>query len=291
MKVKLLLLTVLVFLFGLFVVVRFYFLNEQNVFGKVKVLSTPESTIFINNLVVGKTPFEDKYKVGEYIIKLIPEKTATETASWQGKIKVFRNALTYVNRELGNSDISSAGEIFTIKKMETRPKNSSLGEIYVETEPQGAIIFLDNDEKGVAPLILSDVIKGDHELSVEMPGFLRRTQKVNVDGGYRVQAIFKLAIDENQKRLSDLGKEEKKSTDSAKTNAGTPKKEVVVIKETPTGWLRVRVEPSVSASESAKVNPGETFDFIEEQEGWYKIEYEKGKAGWVYSQYAEKKEE
>ena len=48
-------------------------------------------------------------------------------------------------------------------------------------------------------------------------------------------------------------------------------------------------EPSTSASESAKVNPGEKYALIEEKNSWQKIEYETGKFGWVSAQYTEKK--
>lgn len=284
MRKKLVLLLVLLLMFGIFILVRFYILNNQNVYGQLQINSSPSASVFINNIAAGRTPFKDKYKSGEYILKLIPEKTATETASWQGKIQIYKNALTYVNRELGTSDLASAGEVFTITKMEKPPQNSSLGEIFVETEPQGAIVYLDNDEKGVAPLILTDVVKGDHELSVFMPGFLRRTQKVNVDPGHRVNASFKLAFDPNQKRLSSITPVPTKEASAS----GTTQKERVRILETPTGWLRVRAEPSVDASESAKVDPGETFDILEEREGWYKIEYELQSTGWIYSQYAQK---
>lgn len=286
MKGKLILLTLLLLGFGVFVFVKFYILDKQNIFGRVKVISSPVASVFMDNLAVGKTPFEQKYKVGEFILKLIPEGTATETATWQGKVKIYKNALTYVNRELGSSDVTSAGEIFTSTKMEKAPKSGDLGEIYVETEPQGAIIYLDNDEKGVAPLILSEVGKGDHELSVFMPRFIRRTQKVNVDPGYKVNALFKLSIDQSSGSTvaaGDKQTEKKEATDSAKTTKST-----ILIKDTPTGFLRVREEPSITASEEARVKPGDQFDLLEESLGWFKIEYEKGKQGWVYSQYAEK---
>ncbi|OGK11830.1 hypothetical protein A2954_05600 [Candidatus Roizmanbacteria bacterium RIFCSPLOWO2_01_FULL_37_12] len=286
MKGKLILLTLLLLGFGIFVFVRFYILDNQNAFGRVKIVSSPVASVFVDNLAVGKTPFEQKYKVGEYMLKLIPEGTATDTASWQGKIKIYKNALTYVNRELGSSDLTSAGEIFTTTKMEESPKTSNTGEIYVETEPQGAIIYLDNDEKGVSSLILSEVTKGDHELSVFLPRFLRRTQKINVDSGYRVNAVFKLAIDQSSPTVSptDTKKNEKPEATASATTTGTK----IIISDTPTGFLRVREEPSISASEAAQVKPGNSFDLLEEQNGWYKIEYEKGKEGWVYSQYAEK---
>src|SRR3989339_5411 len=158
MKNKLMLLLVLVILFAGFVLIRYFIFDKSNEYGKLKVISSPGASVFVNNAIIGKTPFDEKYKVGEYLLKLIPEGTATETAPWNGKINVYKNALTYVNRELGSSDVFTAGEIFTTQKMPEPPKNSNFGEIYVETEPQGAIVTLDNDEKGVAPLVLQDVL-------------------------------------------------------------------------------------------------------------------------------------
>lgn len=279
-KRKLTLLLILVLLFIGFVAVRFFIFDKQNEYGKLKIISSPTASVFLNSALIGKTPYEDKYKVGEYLLKLIPETTATDTASWNGKINIYKNSLTYVNRELGSSDIASSGEIFTTAKMTKKPQNAGSGEVYIETEPQGAIITLDSDEKGVAPAIMENVLRGDHELSVFMPGFFRRTQKVNVDPGYRVNAAFKLAIDQS----SSLAKatEDKQATDSAKTT-----KTKIIIRDTPTGWLRVREEPSLNASESGKVNPGESFDLIDEQDGWYKIKID-GKEGWVSSQYSSK---
>ena len=280
MKNKMSLLLILVVLFVGFVAVRFFILDKQNEYGKLKIISSPTASVFLNSTLIGKTPYEDKYKVGEYLLKLIPETAATDTASWNGKINIYKNSLTYVNRELGSSDIASAGEIFTTTRMTKQPQKSESGEIYVETEPQGAIITLDSDEKGVAPAIMENVMKGDHELSVFMPGFFRRTQKVNVDPGYRVNAAFKLAIDESATPIKVA--ENKQATDSAKTT-----KTKITIKDTPTGWLRVREEPTLNASESGRVNPGETFELLDEQDGWYKINLD-GKEGWVSSQYSTK---
>lgn len=289
MKNKLLLLLFLIFLFVGFIAIRFFILDKKNVYGKIKINSSPTASIFINNVIIGKTPYEDKYKVGEYLLKLIPEGVATETASWNGKINVYKDALTYVNLELGSSDIFTAGDIFTTEKMKESPKNPNYGEIYVETEPQGAIVTLDNDEKGVAPLILQDVTYGDHELSVFMPGFFRRTQKVNINSGYRVNGLFKLALDQSQKQIVDI---EKESTKSAKTG-----KVFVTINNNPQGWLRVREDASINATEEAKVKIGEKYEFIEEKNGWYKIKFNDNKnglvegsftEGWISKEYATK---
>lgn len=282
MKVKLILLTVLVLLFVSFIGYKFFTISNKNVFGKLKIICSPTSSVFIDNVAIGRTPYEDKYKTGEFILKLIPEGNATETASWQGKIKIYKNAMTYVNRELGSSDLSSAGEIFTITRMDESPKSPDRGEIYVETDPNGAIVTLDNEEKGVAPLVLTDVLKGEHELSVNMPGFFKRTQKINVEARYRVNAAFKLAIDQSQSPpTKPTGEKE------ATSSAGVKKKTMILIKDTPTGWLRVRVDASLNASESGKVNPGEKYELLDEKDGWYQIKIAT-QEGWISSVYSEK---
>jgi len=61
---------------------------------------------------------------------------------------------------------------------------------------------------------------------------------------------------------------------------------------TPTGFLRVRSEPSTAGEEVAQVDPGDRFPYLETDEdtGWFKIEYEDGEEGWVSNQYAKKVE-
>src|SRR3989338_9930278 len=98
MKKKLILLGILVLLFSGIVAFRYFMCDSQNTFGRLKIVSSPSAGIFIDNAGIGKTPYEEKYKVGENMLKLIPEGDATTTASWQGKIKIYKNALTYVNR-------------------------------------------------------------------------------------------------------------------------------------------------------------------------------------------------
>lgn len=292
MKKKILFLLLLIFLFAAFLGIRFFLMDRQNANGRLKIVSTPAASVFIDNVPIGKTPYEEKQREGEFIIKLIPEKGEgdAQISSWQGKVKINKNTLTYVNRELGGNDLTSAGEIFTVVKMAEKPKNKNYGEIYVESEPSGAIVYLNNDEKGVTPLILQEVLKGDHELSIYMPGFLRRTQKINVDGSYRVNAGFKLALDPTQKTLDQTLNEtrKKEATKSAALKEATASAQIV-IGETPTGWLRVRSEPSISATEIGRVNAGEKYPLIEEQINWYKIKLETLE-GWISAEYATKDE-
>lgn len=60
---------------------------------------------------------------------------------------------------------------------------------------------------------------------------------------------------------------------------------------TGTGWLRVRSEPNLSATEVTKVDVGETFELLEETAGWVKIRLPAGADGWVSRDFIEKIEE
>ncbi len=284
MKEKIILFTVLLFGFLIFLGMRILIINNSENYGVLKVEATPIASIFLNSLNIGKTPFNDKVKEGEYIIKLIPE--ATESASWQGKIQIYKNIKTYVNLELGSSDINTSGEIITMRPIrEKYPKNK--GQIEVITEPQGAIVYLDNEEKGISPLILDEVPLGIYEVSVFRPGFFKRIQKINTENRYRVILNFKLAIDQT----SDFYKKTEGEKNNQATESTKIKKEYAIIKENELGFLRVREKPTIYSSEAARVKPGDKFEILEEDQGWYKISYEQGKEGWVSSLYVEKKEE
>jgi uncharacterized protein YgiM (DUF1202 family) len=62
----------------------------------------------------------------------------------------------------------------------------------------------------------------------------------------------------------------------------------VIILSTPTGFLRVRQDSSITSTEISQINPGETYSLLEEKTGWYKIKLTDGKEGWISSQYATK---
>ncbi|OGK19670.1 hypothetical protein A3D80_02055 [Candidatus Roizmanbacteria bacterium RIFCSPHIGHO2_02_FULL_40_13b] len=296
MKKKLGLLLILTLGFIIFSFVSVFLLNKEHA-PELKILSSPRATVFLDNVNIGKTPIEGFVVIaGDHILRLDPDKVATETASWQGKISAFKNSRTYVDRQLGSGDISSSGVVFAVRPMDKKPEKGGSGEIEVQTDPTGAIVYLDNDEKGIASLVLENVPAGEHELSIYSPGFIRRSQKIKLTSGFRIIGEIKLAIDPSYQKV-EAPPDVNEATPSATTitpgtsPTPTPQKitgKSVKILETPTGWLRVRESPSLGATEYAKVNSGDTFELLEEQSGWVKITYEKGKSGWVSAQYTEK---
>lgn len=62
----------------------------------------------------------------------------------------------------------------------------------------------------------------------------------------------------------------------------------VEISNTSVGFLRVRGGPSTGNAEVGRVKPGEKFEVLEENNGWYKIEFDTDKTGWVSGTYTRK---
>lgn len=285
---------ILILGFGVFLVFKFL-INSNQVSANLKILSIPQATIFLESQHLGKTPYEDKTKAGEYTLKLIPESGASNLSSWETKIKLNPGVLTYINHEFGDQELTSAGEILTLEKI--AGKNS---EIAVLSTPDGAQVNLDGSDRGVTPLVLSEIEPGDHEISLSASGYVDRAIKVKTSPGFKLIASFQLAMStipnpSATPSASPVASGSPKPTPktSPKPSASPSsslKRPYVKILETPTGWLRVRVEPDKNATEAAKVNPGETYSLLGEQSGWYKIKYQETSEGWISGQYAEKYE-
>ncbi|MBI2611772.1 PEGA domain-containing protein [Candidatus Gottesmanbacteria bacterium] len=255
-----------------------YFTQISGGLAGLKVTSIPPSSVYLGDKLIGRTPYEDKVSSGEQVFKLIPEGTGNNAVTWQTRIDLNSGVLTFVNRELGDTELSSAGEILTLEKITEKD-----AQIAVITNPDGSVISLDGQEKGTSPLIMRNVTSGDHDITISSPGFLSRTLKVKATEGYKLMATFQLA-------LADKSATTAGETTGDKDISKDKKGNFVVISDTPTGFLRVRTEPSTSSSEAAQVKPGERFKYLEEQDGWYKIIYEEGKEGWISGRYAEKEE-
>lgn len=267
--------------------------------GELQIDSQPTASVFLDNKLLGRTPFKDKVTAGEYNLKIVPESNLNQLAPWEGKIKVGANLLTYVNSSLAESELNSAIEVLWLEKI-----SSKQSEISLVTNPDGASIVVDNETKGVTPLSIADVPAGDHTVNITSPGFLTRTLKIKTTPSYKVIASVKLALatggpseaspsatpTPSAKPTPTLTVKPTKSATSSAATVPDPPKPFVIIKDTPTGFLRVRLEPSTAATEAARVNPGEKYTLIGSQDGWYQIKYDGTNKGWISGTYAEKVE-
>lgn len=275
--------------------------------GIIRVTSTPSASVFIDNKQAGKTPYESKVAAGEVNIKLVPDATITQLSSWEGKLSVASNTLTYVNRDLAPTDLSSAGEVLSLEKISS--KNS---EISVTSTPDSATVLLDNENKGVTPIAITGVTAGDHALTLTSTGFLTRTIRIKTTAGYKLDVLVQLALSSFELPSEATASPTPEATPGRSTPKPTAKltptptkkvapseteiaKPYVLVGDTPTGFLRVRMEPSTAATEAARVKPGEKFPFVSEKTDskgttWFEVTYEDELTGWVSSQYAEKVE-
>lgn len=69
--------------------------------------------------------------------------------------------------------------------------------------------------------------------------------------------------------------------------ASLPKTAVKRLKvnQTSVGYLNVRSEASSASKLTAKINPGQVYEYTEQKNGWYKIVLPTGQNGWVSGQY------
>ena len=276
--------------------------------GELKVESQPSASVFLDDKHIGRTPIgKTSYKIdsGEYTLKITPDTGTVTLANFQEKIKITPNTLTYVDVTLSESELTTSSYVLGLEKM-----TGNKAEISVVSTPDGANILLDDEPKGVSPMIISDLTPGDHTLSIISRGFTQRTIKIKLNAGYRLIAGVRLALAPGGSSVAtDVTATPSATTTPAKptpkgspsvTPTGSPKvtstkaivadpaKPYALIKDTPTGFLRVRGDAATTSAELARVKPGEKYTIIEEKSDWFKIQLEATKSGWISSQYAQK---
>ena len=291
MSKKKLLLALLIafFLLGLGLATKFLYLDRHNnQVSALRVYSTPKADLYINDQIAGKTPYSnEKMAPGEYKLKLIATGATGTFFPWETKIKLTSSSLTYVSRDIGPSDDESGGQILWLEKIST-DKNAQFA---VVSDPDRAKVSIDGVERGTASTIIKDIPLGNHEVTISLDGYSDQIIKAKIMAGFRVNAAVNLA----RANISTLATAVlpvasssatiQTATESAASN--NFKKPYVLVKETGTGFLRVRTEPSISATEAGKVKPGDKYTLLSESTGWTKIQISTS-SGWVSDQYIEK---
>ena len=263
---KKIVLIIIVFVSIVFILLRFMpilisqYLGIETKAG-VKILSQPQqSAVFINNEEVGKTPYEDAdLSAGEYNIRI-----QNSDFLWQGVVKLNAGTITIVNRDLSKDPISSAGEILTLEKGKG---------VTIVSKPVAAEVEINGKNHGQTPISL-DLSSAEHTINLSHTNYLNRSIRAFVPENYKLVINADLAISE-----ADLS--------SINTPTITQTAEVLV-KNTPTGFLRVRDKPSLNGLEIGRVNPGEKLILLEELSGWVRIRMANEKEGYVSSAYISK---
>jgi len=277
----------------------------------LSVTTTPKATVFLDGEHLGQTPYyNEKLKSGEFVLKIVPESTGQALNPWEGRVNLSPGILTVVNRELGLTADSSSGEILSFEPLADKAAVS----ISVVTTPDGAVVNLDGEPRGYAPLLIDNLSEGDHVLTISSTGYQEKTIKSKTVKGNKLIASVQLARDTSLPDDDDVVAEDE-NTESATPSASpkaTPKtspktspkastddemaRPYVQIIDDP-GWVRVRTGPGTD-NETVKdkddddlllLSPNQ-FPLVNTDSGWYQIEYETGENGWISGKYAEKYE-
>jgi len=251
------------------------FLNQNSGKGALQVTSAPASQVYLNGQMIGTTPLckcdpKDVIPIGNYRIRLIPKEGNSKP--YDEQISINKSTLTVVDRTFGEN---SSGSVITLMPLSNKKET----ELMVISFPDKTNVFLDNNQKGVAPILLKDVIESDHELKLTKEGYLDKTLRIRTTLGFRLRSIVFLSVSPN------VGSS---SAQFSLPILQAPKVEKVTVLDTPTGFLRVREDNSIASSEIGKVNPGDSLELVSEKDGWFQIKMKDGKTGWVSNQYAKK---
>jgi hypothetical protein len=253
-----------------------FFLDKKTGKGALQVTSVPKSQVYLDNLLIGTTPFcacdlTQMLAIGDHHIKLVP--TEGNFKPYEEKIKINKSTLTAVDRTFAEN-AGSEGSVTSLNPLDD--KNDA--EVLVTSSPDGANVFLDSNPVGITPLLLRQVSLSDHDLRITKEGYKDKSLKIKTASGYELKSLFYLGIN------TDLSVPQASSSGASLTPSPSAS---VLILNTPTGFLRVREDSSISSREIGRVSPGEKYELIREVEDWFEIKFASS-SGWISSQYAVK---
>lgn len=228
----------------------------------IKITSVPKAQLFLNGKELTMTPFQDENLTpGEFTVKLV-----SNSGSWEGQVRINSGTLAVIDRELGETIASSAGEVLTLL--------TGRG-VTIVSRPNESEVEIDGKLYGKTPITISNIPSGEHIFLVSHDGYLKRNVRAYVPDKLMLNLNVDLAITE-----ADL------------TQVAVPTQtttQTIVVKSTPTGYLRVREKPNLSSTEVDRVLPGDVLTLLEETPGWVKVRLPNGKEGYVSSGYVDKK--
>jgi len=243
----------------------------------VEIICNPSAQVMIDGKEMGMTPYKNNsLKPGEIEIKLTQGKK-----QWSRKVHLENNANTVVNWDFSQENQMAGGYVLYLEPTGNREKAGFL----VSSTPDKAAVAIDGEIKTLTPGKIDDFGEGDKQVVVSFPGYKSIIVFVKAINGYQLILESELAKETviNTGILSPTP-----STNDQTSDEPTINQVWVEIKETETGWLRVRDIAGSEGVEIKKVNTGEKYKYLEEKNDWYKIDLGKGDSGWISAKYAEK---
>lgn len=253
-----------------------YFLGlfkEQD--AGILIESDPTSTVFIDGLEVGVTPYEAKIRPREIVVKIKPEQNGQDILDdYETKVNLTPGIKTIIKRSFKPNDLDSSGAVVSFEKV-----GGDSSYVTVVSIPDNSEVLIDDKIYGFTPLRV-ETTAGDHSLVVRANGYDEESLPIRVYKGFKLTAAVKLA-------KLELPAPEPTST----TTDVTELNETITINETDIGFLRVREGPGTQYSQIGMVKAGEVYDILESDntKSWYQIEFGDPKIkGWVSKEFVKK---
>ncbi len=259
--------------------------------------------IYFDGKLQDKTPYINKeLQAGEYVLEIRPDDPSL--ATYQTNITLRAGILTVVTWKPGNRPETSGGVIYEMEPL----SNNKTAELSLTTIPDGAIVRVDGQAKGFAPLLQENISAGEHQYEVSLPSYETQKHTINVLEGYRMDVTLKLAkidVTATASATTDVSNAQPASptTNLSATNSGAlnitnpvaapvvpkPKVHILATSFFVSGQqvLRVRSNPASNSSEVGQAPVGNEYPYLNQTtSGWYKISFN-NQVGWVNQQYAQ----
>lgn len=241
--------------------------------SEIEIVTSPVAKIIIDDKEMGTTAStykNDSLKPEEINLKLVPENE--NLVAWSGKVKLNNLVATVVSRNFGVEEKYTSGYVMYMEEIGKKEEPA----LIVNSKPAEAAVAIDGQIKGLTPNKIEKVVEGDRGLVVSFPGYESQTIFVKMRKGYQVVMDVQLAL-KKYEETDDVNEEDLPMAEVKK----------VEIKETGTGWLRARSEPSLSGVEVAKVDVGKQYELLDKNEAdWYEIKIDEETNGWISAEYA-----
>lgn len=279
---------------GLLAIFGYRFFAGRKPNAGLKIQTTPEALVFVDNVQLGQTPLEQVFRPGEISLKIIPTSTDSAMPTYQTKVQLNPRTFTVVHRDFGPTEAQTSGYIVTLEEQSSKEASLSI----LSSNPDTASVAIDGEPQGFTEVWIPSITPGEHQIVMSAPGFASRTIPVKAVLGHKLVINAKLGAEFLQP--TPMPTLSFPATPSATPKVGIkvtptgvlPVKPYVEIENTPTNFLRVRQKPSTSGLEVGQIKPGELYHLLDSQTGWYLIEVELSatSSGWISSQYATKVE-
>ncbi|MBU1088655.1 SH3 domain-containing protein [Patescibacteria group bacterium] len=247
----------------------------------IEIVTYPSVRVFIDNREAGMTPYKNNsLKPGEISLKLVPEDEKLK--EWSRKVSLHNLSTTVVDWEFGEKEDESSGYVLFMEEAGNKEESS----LIVNVDPADSAIKIDGEVKGFSPTQIQRIESGDKQIDLSFPAYKNKSLFVKFTDGFQLVVDAKLAKSEI---TDDIELEIEKELVMEKTTESTESaRPYVKIKETETGWLRVRKGAGSDFEEIKKANPGEEYKLVSEEAGWCEIKLDDDETGWVSEMYVDK---